>query len=181
MINVYNLFSGSNENHNEAQPIIEHTPLNSEHTPLNSEYTPLSLEHTPLSSEHTPLSSEHTPLSSEHTPLSLEHTPLSSEHTPLSSEGKNKNDEEEKTRKEKDYQLDLSREIFEEIEEKDEKQLFLETESTIPFRGQNNPFESQEPSSCNPVKGDYDHTQDQILERNFETLNLTLENFDVPR
>ena len=165
MINVYNLFSGSNENHNEAQPIIEHTPLNSEHTPL----------------------------SSEHTPLSLEHTPLSSEHTPLSSEGKNKNDEEEKTRKEKDYQLDLSREIFEEIEEKDEKQLFLETESTIPFRGQNNPFESQEPSSCNPVKGDYDHTQDQILigecdhtqdqilERNFETLNLTLENFDVPR
>ena len=196
MINVYNLFSGSKEKHDEAQPIIEHTPLNSEHTPLNS--------------ENTPLNSEHTPLNTEHTPFSSEQTPLSSEHTPLSTEGKNEKDEKEKTPKVKDHQLDLSNEKFEEfqgkeIETKDEKELFWETESTIPFRGQNNPFKTQEPSSCNPGKGEYDHTQDQILkgecdqeqdqiligdcdqqqnqalERNFESLNLTLENFDVPR
>ena len=161
MINVYNQFSGSKEKHDEAQPFIEHTPLNSEHTPL-------------------------------------------------STEGKNEKVEKEKTLKVKDYQLDLSSDKFEEIEEKeietkDEKQLFRETESTIPFRGQNNPFKIQEPSLCNPVKGEYEHTQDQILigdcdqehdqaligdcdqqqnqslERNFESLNLTLENFDVPR
>ena len=172
MINVYNLFSGSKEKHDEARPIVEHTPLNSEHTPLSSE-----------------------------------HTPLSSEHTPLSTEGKNEKDEKEKTLKVKDHQLDLSSEKFEEfqekeIETKDEKELFRETESTIPFRGQNNPFKSQEPSLYNLGKGEYDHTQDQIecdqeqdqiligdcdqqqnqaFERNFESLNLTLENFDVPR